>query len=51
MAKSKITLERKARRARPGQLAEGAEIKSTEDIQELFKDMIATFVGCKYAGA
>jgi transposase-like protein len=44
MAKSKITPEQKARRAQLGQLMEGAGIKSMEDIQELFKDMIATFV-------
>ena len=44
MAKSRITPELKARRAQLGQLMEGAGIKSMEDIQELFKDMIATFV-------
>jgi len=44
MAKSRITPEQKARRAQLGQLMEGAGIKSMEDIQELFKDMIATFV-------
>ena len=44
MAKSKITPEQKARRAQPGQLMEGAGIKSMENIQELFKDMMATFV-------
>ena len=44
MAKSRITPEQKARRAQLGQLMEGAGIKSMEDIQELFKDMIASFV-------
>jgi len=44
MAKSRITPEQKARRAQLGQLMEGAGIKSMEDIRELFKDMIATFV-------
>ena len=44
MAKSRITPEQKARRAQLGPLMEGAGIKSMEDIQELFKDMIATFV-------
>ena len=44
MAKSRITPEQKARRAQLGQFMEGAGIKSMEDIQELFKDMIATFV-------
>jgi len=44
MAKSRITPEQKARRAQLGQLMAGAGIKSMEDIQELFKDMIASFV-------
>lgn len=44
MAMSRITAEQKARRAQLRQFMEGAGIKSMEDIQELFKDMIATFV-------
>ncbi len=38
MAKCRITPEQRALRAQPGQLMEGAVIKSMEDIQELFKD-------------
>ena len=44
MAKSRISPEQKARRAQLGELMAGAGIKSMEDIQELFKDMIASFV-------
>ena len=44
MAKSRISPEQKARRAQLGKLMAGAGIKSMEDIQELFKDMIASFV-------
>ena len=44
MAKSRITPEQKARRAQLGELMAGAGIKTMEDIQELFKDMIASFV-------
>lgn len=44
MVKRRITPEQKARREQLGQLMEGAGIKSMEDIQELFKDMIASFV-------
>ncbi len=44
MAKSKITPEQKVRRAQLGQYMAEAGIKSIEDIQELFKDMIAAFV-------
>ena len=44
MAKSRISPEQKARRAQLGELMAGAGIKTMEDIQELFKDMIATFV-------
>ena len=44
MAKSRISPEQKARRAQLGELMAGAGIKTMEDIQELFKDMIASFV-------
>ncbi len=44
IAKSRITPEQKACRAQLGQLMDYAGIKPMEDIQALFKDMIAIFV-------
>ena len=44
MSKSRITPEQKARREQLGQLMAGAGVKSMDNIQELFKDMIASFV-------
>lgn len=44
MGKSKITPEQRALRTKLGEMMAGAGIRSMEDIQNLFKDMIGSFV-------
>ena len=44
MGKSKITPEQRALRTKLGEMMSGAGIRSMEDIQNLFKDMIGSFV-------
>ena len=44
MGKSRITPEQRALRTKLGEMMAGAGIRSMEDIQNLFKDMIGSFV-------
>ena len=44
MGKSRITPEQRALRTKLGEMMAGAGIRSMEDIQNLFRDMIGSFV-------
>ena len=44
MGKSRMTPEQRALREQPGEMMSGAGIKTMADIQDLFKEMIGSFV-------